>query len=197
MDRLFATRAIAATIALSALGAGLAHAEPVHYDIEPMHTFVNLEVRHFNTSTLRARFDKVDGYVMLDRKARTGQADIRIDTNSISSGTPDFDQHLKSADFLDTAKTPSARFVGKDFQYDGNKLTAVAGDLTLLGKTAPVNLLASSFNCYDHPVLKAHVCGGDFQTTIRRSQWGMNWGLDHGVPDDVRLLIQIEAIEEK
>jgi polyisoprenoid-binding protein YceI len=40
------------------------------------------------------------------------------------------------------------------------------------------------------------VCGGDFETTIQRSQWGMNWGLDMGVPDNVRLLVQVEAIRQ-
>ena len=45
-------------------------------------------------------------------------------------------------------------------------------------------------------MLKREVCGGDFETTIKRSQWGMNWGLNVGIPDDVRLLIQVEAIKQ-
>ena len=60
----------------------------------------------------------------------------------------------------------------------------------------PVKLEAQRFNCYDNPILKARVCGGDFETTIRRSQWGMSWGIDMGVPDAVRLLIQIEAVRQ-
>jgi hypothetical protein len=64
------------------------------------------------------------------------------------------------------------------------------------GKAVPVKLEAQRFNCYDNPMLKARVCGGDFETTIRRSQWGMSWGIDMGVPDAVRLLIQIEAVRQ-
>lgn len=187
---------VAAAVAALGLATGTAHAETVRYEIEPTHTFVNFEVVHFQTSTLRARFNDVDGFIELDRQARKGKADIAIDMASISSGTADFDKHLKSADFFDIAKTPKARFVGKDFGFDGDKLTHVSGELTMLGKTVPVTLNGSRFNCYDQPVLKVHVCGGDFETTIERSQWGMNWGIDMGVPDQVRLLVQIEAIRK-
>lgn len=191
-------KACTVMLAIGGLAAGTAaHSKPIRYDIEPTHTFVNFEVKHFNTSTLRARFDRVDGFVELDREARKGTADITIYLDSISSGTPDFDKHLRSADFLDVAGNPKAKFTGKEFRYEGGKVTAVQGDLTLLGKTVPVTLQGTSFNCYDQPVLKVHVCGGDFETTIKRSQWGMTWGLDMGVPDEVKLLVQIEAIEKK
>ncbi|MEP6876269.1 MAG: YceI family protein, partial [Burkholderiales bacterium] len=70
------------------------------------------------------------------------------------------------------------------------------GTLTLLGKTQPVTLKASNFNCYTSPMLKREVCGGDFETTIARSQYGMAYGLNYGLPDNIRLLIQIEAIKQ-
>jgi polyisoprenoid-binding protein YceI len=39
------------------------------------------------------------------------------------------------------------------------------------------------------------LCGGDFETTIQRSQWGMGYGIP-GIPDAVRLVIQVEAIRQ-
>ena len=53
---------------------------------------------------------------------------------------------------------------------------------------------ATLFNCYLNPLLKREVCGGDFETTIQRSLWGINWGLDLGIPDRVRLVVQVEAV---
>lgn len=168
----------------------------MHYETDSLHTFVMFEVRHFGTSTVRARFDRVSGTVELDTAAHTGSTDITIDAGSISSGIAEFDGHLRDERFLNAAKFPRARFVATRFQFDGDKVAGVTGELTLLGKAQPVALRATHFNCYDSPVHHAPVCGGDFETTIQRSRWGMNWGLDFGLPDDVRLLIQIEAIRK-
>jgi polyisoprenoid-binding protein YceI len=188
----------AAACAAAAVATGLATA-PAHaatYSIDPTHTFVTFEVSHFGTSTSRGRFGKKEGTVTFDRAARTGKVDITIDATSISTGVAPFDGHLKSKDFLDTGAHPKARFVGDRFVFNGNKVSEVSGTLTLLGKTQPVTLKATHFNCYDNPIFKREVCGGDFETTIARSQWGMNWGIDMGIPDNVRLLIQVEAIKQ-
>jgi polyisoprenoid-binding protein YceI len=187
---------VVAATALAAFSSAPAASEPVRYVVEPNHTFVNFEVRHFDTSTVRARFDRTEGFVVLDRAARTGRAEIDIDTASVSSGIAAFDAHLRNADFLDASRVPKARFVGTDVRFDGDRVSAVSGMLTLLDETLPVTLRAMHFNCYVSPIVKAQVCGGDFETTIRRSRWGMNWGIDRGVPDEVRLLIQIEAVRQ-
>jgi polyisoprenoid-binding protein YceI len=175
---------------------GVAQAESVTYSIDPTHSTVIFEAKHFGTSTNRGRFDKKQGTVSIDRAAKTGKADITIDTASISTGVAPFDGHLKSKDFFNTAEFPTAKFVGDKFTFDAaGKVTAVAGTLTLVGKSQPVTLTASNFNCYDNPMLKREVCGGDFETTIQRSTYGITYGLP-GIPDNVRLLIQVEAVKQ-
>jgi polyisoprenoid-binding protein YceI len=175
--------------------ASLAQAEAVTYAVEPMHTYVTFEVRHLGTSTNRGRFDKKEGSITLDRAAKTGHADITIDTASISSGLPMFDGHLRGDNFLRVKDFPTAKFVGDKFSFDGDKVSAVSGMLTLLGKTQPITLNATNFNCYDSPMLKREVCGGDFEATLQRSAWGMTYGLP-GIPDSVKLVIQIEAVRQ-
>ena len=187
---------IAAAACLVAFGTTTAHAELATYGIDPIHTFATFEIGHMGTSTLRGRFDKKEGSVQFDRAAKSGKVEITIDTTSISTGTAPFDGHLKSKDFFDVANFPSAKFVGDKFSFDGDKVSSVSGTLTLLGKTLPVTLNATRFNCYLNPMFKREVCGGDFETTIQRSQWGMAWGLERGAPDDVRLLVQVEAIKQ-
>lgn len=184
-------------IALAVLAAaGAAHAESSTYNIDPTHTFVTFEAKHFNTSTLRGRFDKKDGAVVLDRQAKSGKAEITIDTGSVSTGVAPLDTHLKSKDFFNAGEAGSVKFVGDKFAFEGDKVSAVAGTLTMLGKTLPVTLKATNFNCYNNPLLKREVCGGDFETTIARSQWGMDYGLNYGLPDSIRLLIQVEAVKQ-
>jgi polyisoprenoid-binding protein YceI len=185
------------TILLTAalVAAGSAQAQGSAYAIDPTHTFVTFEVVHFGTSTNRGRFDKKSGTIQFDRAAKTGKVDISIETGSINTGTAPFDKHLQSKDFFDSEAHPSARFVGEKFSFDGDKVSAVAGTLTLLGKTQPVTLKAVRFNCFDHPRLKREVCGGDFETTIQRSQWGMGYAIP-AIPDAVKLVIQVEAIKQ-
>ncbi len=176
--------------------AGAAQAQTATYSIDPTHTFVNFEVTHFGTSTNRGRFDRKEGTVQFDRAGRSGRVEISIEAGSVSTGVAPLDTHLKSKDFFNAAEHPTVRFVGDKFSFQGDQVTAVAGTLTMLGKALPVTLTASRFNCYQNPIFKREVCGGDFVTTIKRSQWGMNYGLDYGIPDEVRLLIQVEAIRQ-
>ena len=184
---------IATTLAAAAL---TAQAQTASYAIDPTHTFATFEISHFGTSTNRGRFDKKSGTVQLDRAAKTGKLDISIDTSSINSGTAAFDKHLQSKDFFNVADFPTARFVGDKFSFNGDKVSEISGNLTLLGKTNPVTLKATNFNCYINQMLKVEVCGGDFETTIVRSQYGVNWGLNFGFSDAVRLVVQAEAIKQ-
>jgi len=187
---------ILALAAAAALLATTAHAETASYAIDPTHTFVTFEIAHFGTSTNRGRFDKKEGTVELDRAGKAGKVSITIDTTSINTGTEGFNKHLQSPDLFDAAKYPTIKFVGDKFSFNGDKVSQVAGSLTLLGKTLPVTLKANNFNCYINPMLKREVCGGDFETTIDRTQWGMNFGIDWGFPKDVRLIVQAEAIKQ-
>ena len=183
------TLAIAATLSTAAFAA------PETYTIEGTHTFPRFEYSHFGYSTQLSRFDKKSGTVTLDKAAKTGSVDITIDMASISTGTANFDGHLKGKDFFNAEAFPKATFKSSRFIFDGDKVSAVVGDLTLLGKTQTVTLSANHFGCYDNPMLKREVCGGDFETTIQREKFGMTYGLPF-IPNDVKLVIQVEAVKQ-
>ncbi|MEO7159648.1 MAG: YceI family protein [Polaromonas sp.] len=182
--------------AAAALLASVAHAETAAYAIDPAHTFASFEIGHFGTTTNRGRFDKKEGSVQFDRAAKTGKVDVSIDTTSINTGTDAFNKHLQSAELFDAAKYPTIKFVSDKFIFSGDKVSEVTGKLTLLGKTLPVTLKANQFNCYVSPMIKREVCGGDFETMIDRTAFGMNYGIDWGFPKNVRLAIQVEAIKQ-
>jgi len=187
------------SLALTALAAGLiatggAHADT--YAIDPTHTFATFEIQHFGTSTNRGRFDKKEGTVQLDKAAKTGKVELTLETASINTGTEAFNKHLQSKDFFNVAEFPTAKFVGDKFTFNGDKVAEIGGTLTLLGKTNPVTLKALNFNCYQSPMLKREVCGGDFETTVTRSQYGMTWGLNYGFSDAVHVIIQVEAVKQ-
>jgi polyisoprenoid-binding protein YceI len=170
-------------------------AQSAKYVIDPTHTFVMYEIGHYGTTTNRGRFSTSDGMVQIDRTAKTGKVEIVMDILSINTGVDILNRHVQSKDFFNAAEFPTGRFVSDKLSFDGDKLKQVNGALTLLGQTHPVTLTANRFNCYESPLIRRQVCGGDFETTIERSQWGINWGLNFGFEDKVRLLVQIEAIQ--
>ncbi|TXT40686.1 MAG: YceI family protein [Comamonadaceae bacterium] len=182
--------------AAAALLAGAATANAASYAIDPSHTYVTFEISHFGTSTNRGRFDKKEGSVELDRAAKTGKVNIVVDTASINTGFAGFNKHLQSADLFNAEKFPTMTFAADKFSFNGDKVAEVTGSLTLLGKTQPLTLKATNFNCYDSPMLKREVCGGDFEGSLDRSQFGMNYGLDWGFPKNVRLVVQVEAVKQ-
>ncbi len=175
---------------------GAAQAEVATYSIDPTHTFVTFEVTHFGTSTNRGRFDKKQGTIQLDKVSKTGKVELVLETGSINTGTDAFNQHLQSDSFFNVARFPTAKFVANSFSFHDDKVSEVVGQLTMLGKTYPIILKANNFNCYMSPMAKREVCGGDFETTIARSQWGMDWGVNLGIPDRVKLAVQVEAVRQ-
>jgi polyisoprenoid-binding protein YceI len=164
------------------------------YVIDPTHTFVMYEMGHYGTTTNRGRFSTKDGMVRIDDTGKNGKVDITMDMSSINTGVDLLNRHVQSKDFLNIAEFPTGRFVADKLSFNGDKLSEVDGTLTLLGQTRPVKLTASRFNCYMNPLINRQVCGGDFETTVERSQWGVTWGIPFGFEDKIRLLVQVEAI---
>ena len=184
-------------LAAAALFSTAVQAAPATYAIDPTHTFASFEIDHFGASTNRARFDKKSGKVEFDKEAKTGKVEVDLDMASVNSGTPAFNKHLQSAEIFDAEKFPVAKFVSDKFVFDGDKLKEVTGQLTIKGKTAPVTVKANKFTCYESPMLqKREVCGGDFEATIDRTQWGLDYGIAYGFPKNVRLVLQIEAVKQ-
>lgn len=184
------------TLAAVGLFASAAHAAPANYTIDPTHTFATFEIDHFGAATNRVRFDDIGGTVSFDKAGKTGKVDVTLNMDSVNSGTAAFDKHLKSAEIFNTEKFPQAKFVSNKFVFDGDKLKEVTGQLTMNGQTHPVTIKANKFTCYENPMFKREVCGGDFETTIDRTQWGVNYGIDWGFTKNVRLVLQMEAVKQ-
>jgi polyisoprenoid-binding protein YceI len=180
------------SLIIAALLAGTAVAAPETYTIDPRHTFPSFEVNHLGFSTQRGRFNSTSGTIVLDRAARSASVEVSIDVRSINTGLDKLEQHLVAEDFFYATKYPKINFKSTHARFEGDKLVALDGDLTMRGVTRPVTLTMSSFYCGMHPILKKPACGADAMTMIKRSDYGINYALP-AVGDDVKLLIQVEA----
>jgi polyisoprenoid-binding protein YceI len=186
---------IAAGLGL-ALAALTAHAAPETYLVDEEHTFTHYEIDHVGFSTSRGRFDKSAGKFVLDRAERSGSVDITVDVNSVSTGVPELDKILKGEGFFEADKYPRMTFRSSRMRFDGERLVAVDGDLTIRDVTRPVTLNVSTFRCAVHPTYRRQTCGADASVQIKRLEFGVS-RFPKLLADDVKLLIQIEGYVPK
>ena len=164
------------------------------YTIDPLHTFPHFSISHLGFSTMQGRFDKTSGTATLDRAAKTGSVEIAIESASVSTGFAKRDDHLKSPDFFNAAEFPNISYKSTAMHFKGDTPSSVDGNLTILGVTKPVTLTIDAFNCGTNPMSKKDECGAAASTQIKRSDFGIKFGLP-AVGDDVKLVFEIEAIK--
>ena len=181
-------------LAASLFAALAVQAAPETYSIDPSHTYPRFSYSHFGMSTQMSRFNKTSGTVVLDKAAKTGSVEVVIDMKSVDTGFPVFNGHIQGEDFLDTAKYPTATFKSTKVVFEGDKPTAVHGDLTIKGVTKPVVLKVSNFVNMPHPMLKKDAIGADASVVIKRSEFNAGKYAPH-VGDDVTISIALEAVK--
>jgi len=124
------------------MSAGSAVAADYKIDKEGQHAFVQFRIKHLGYSWLYGTFKDFDGSFTFDEKDPSAdKVNVTINTNSVDTNHAERDKHLRSADFLNTAKFGQATFVSTSVKKDGDDLD-ITGNLTLNGVTKPVTLEA-------------------------------------------------------
>ncbi|HSG93399.1 MAG TPA: YceI family protein [Methylotenera sp.] len=185
----FILLAIAATCSTAVLAA------PETYVIDSAHSMPSFSYDHHGYSTQLSRFDKTSGKITIDRAAKTGTVDITIDTTSVNTGYPLFNEHIQGEDFLYTAQYPTATFTSNAVKFDGDRISSIDGTLTLKGISKPVTLMVTSTLCKPHPMLKKEACGANATTIVKRSDFNMAKYVPY-VSDEVTITIPVESIKE-
>ena len=182
---------IAVSIALLPLNSLLA----ANYTIDPGHTYVSFAINHLGFSTMRGKFDQQSGSMTYDPANKSASVTIEIDAASIDTGHDKRDEHLRSPDFLNAVENPTITFKSTKTGWNGNKLSSVTGNLSVLGVSKTVTLKVNAINCGEHPFNKKQVCGFDAEGSIKRSDFGVNYGLP-AIGEVLDLQIELEAVKQ-
>lgn len=169
------------------------HAET--YTIDGRHTCPVFEVDHYGFTVQRGRFSKTSGKLELDRGRKEGSVDVTIDAASIDMGLEEWNKHMRGERFFNVERFPTLHFVAPRFHVESGQAGRVEGELTLLGVTRPVTLEMTRVKCAKHPVLPRELCGANLETTLRRSDFGMTYGVP-GIGDEIKIMIAVEAIKD-
>lgn len=171
------------------------------YAIDPIHSFPNFRINHLGMASMMGRFEKISGKIILNQSAKTGSLEVKIPTSTVSTGDSKRDgvrtrdEHLRGADFFNSAEFPDLIYKSTRLIFNGEVLESVEGNLTMLGVSKPVKLDIKSFKCGPHPFTKKPMCGADAEATLKRSDFGMKFGIP-AIADEVRLYIGVEAYPE-
>ncbi len=180
-------------IALVVMLTQTANAESVTYNLDPIHTNVTWHANHFGFSTPSGKFSKTEGIILLnEKKPEKSSVKVKIYTESISTGFVQFDEHLKGPDFFNVAKFPEAEFVSDKVELKGKNKAKVHGYLTLLGIKKHVVLNVKLNKISEHPFTKKRTAGFSIIGYIKRSDFGMSYGIP-SVADNIELRIETEA----
>ena len=166
------------------------------YSIDPNHTHATFSFQHLGFSTFEGKIPAQSGAIVLDREKNTGTVEVVFALEGVATGVPKFDEHLRTKDFFEVDKHPTATFKSTKVSFKADEPSTVAGNLTIKGITKPVTLQVTSFHCGQHPMEKAPACGANATATIKRSDFGLTYALP-AVRDEIALQIEVEAIQKK
>ena len=167
------------------------------YTLDPSHSTVEFVARHLMVSKVRGRFNEVQAEITIAEVPEESHVEVTIATASVSTGEPNRDEHLRSADFFDAETYPTMTFRSTKVEPVRHDKWEVTGDLTIRGVTKPV-VLDVEFNGAGPTPWGTSAVGFSASTEVDREDWGLTWNaaLETGgvvVGKRVRIELEVEA----
>jgi polyisoprenoid-binding protein YceI len=171
------------------------------YTLDPVHTSIEFSVRHLVINNVKGKFTDFSGTLLYDDGDITkSSVSVSIKAASVNTGTPNRDNDLRSANFLDAEKFPEITFQSQRIEKREDGYLAV-GTLTIHGVSKEITLPFSITGKIKDPWGGTRM-GIEVALTLNRRDFGMNYGktLDGGglvVGNDVKIEIAAEAVKAK
>ncbi len=162
------------------------------FSIDPTHSMALFRVRH-GASMFWGRFNKITGTVRYSPDSESIlELDITMAIDSVDSGSEKLDGHLKSEDFFFAEKYPEATFKSSSSNRVGKKTYAVSGKLTMRGVTKPITVRVDWLGTSESR--RGRTCGVETEFTVKRSEFGINYGLSMGMlGDETKIIVAMEG----
>jgi polyisoprenoid-binding protein YceI len=194
----FLTPAFLACFSLATV-VNVANAAPANFEVDDEHFSMVFEIMHIGYAPVMGMFRTVAGEFVYDEETReliSGK--LAFKSKSVFTNHEKRDDHLTSKDFLNSGKYPDITFTVTGFETIGESSGVVTGDLNMLGQTKPVDLNVTLNKAAEYPIgHEEYTLGISAETTLKRSEWGMTYGLDPAlVGDEVNLRFGFEAVKD-
>ncbi|MGI8405004.1 MAG: YceI family protein [Thermomicrobiales bacterium] len=167
--------------------------------IDANHSTLEFSVKHMMFTTVKGRFEDFTGKILFDSAhVENSRVDVTIHTGSLNTNTAARDNHLRSAEFFDTANYPLATLRSTSVEGDSDNFV-VKGDLTIKGITHPITLKAEYQGSGVNPS-GIMVAGFEAKGTFNRKDFGLAWNqaLESGgvlIGEEVKFSLEVQAAE--
>lgn len=168
------------------------------YSTDPSHTLVGWRLDHLGFNDYFGIYGDITGTLELDTEnLANSSVDVMIPLATPTVASAGLADHLLRAgtdggdpDFFGPDPAP-ARFVSTAVHQTGDTSAHIMGDLTFNGQTHPVTIQAELAGMGTNMMSQKETVGFHGTTTITRSQWGLGWGTQFGLGDEVELDITV------
>ena len=163
------------------------------WDIDASHSTVGFSVRHMMVSKVRGSFQKFSGEIVTGENLEDSKVTATVDETSITTGTEQRDNHIRSADFFEVEQYPTWEFLSTAVRED-----KLEGELTIKGVTRPVTF-DLEFTGFGPDAWGGTRAGFEATTTINRNDFGVDikMPLEGGgvvVGEKVTVTLEIEGV---
>src|SRR5579859_5958681 len=146
------------------------------WEIDRFHSLVEFSVQHLKVATVKGRFTEVQGTIELDPQyPERSSVKAQIMTNSIHTGAPQRDVHLRTADFFEIARYPTITFESAQVKHIDRNHFTVKGNLSLHGIKRPIQLRVIYTGLSQDMLTEAWRVGLRANTVIDRRDFGMTF----------------------
>jgi polyisoprenoid-binding protein YceI len=164
------------------------------YTLDPDHATLLWKINHLGFSTFIGRFNDFDASLDFDpENIEASQVEVVINTAGLDINNEEFAEELRGDAWFNVEQFPQAVFRTTSFVESVDEDTFVfAGDLTLLGVTAPVDLEINFHGGGRNFLTRSYTLGFSASTSFLRSDYGLDRFTSFGVGDEIELEIHVE-----
>jgi len=177
------------------------------WTVDPMHSFVNFQVKHSGISFVDGSFKKFDGTIIASKADLTdAKINFTVDVASINTSVEMRDNHLKSDDFFNAEKYPKMTFVSTSFnkkpqkgakQMANSNTYYLTGDLTIRDVTKKVAFVVTYGGTAKDQQGNTKA-GFMATTTINRLDYNIKYDpTGAGVAKDIKITLNLQFAQAK
>lgn len=167
------------------------------FTVDSGHSAALFRITHLGVGAFHGRFNEVKGSVTWSDENLAGSSvEVEIPIGSLDSNSEKRDQHLKSPDFFSAKQFPVMTFKSSSIKKEGQGY-AITGTLTLRGVSKEITIQATKIGEGDRGPRFGYRAGFETLFTIKRSDYGMTWGVKNkALGDEVRVTIALECLRK-